>query len=125
MYEIDRMAAIIRPSQKFVEWVNDKVATENDQIKLENLQGDCTVILIPVFDNVHDADDYIESMYTDLFENELEAWCLDEDRWPQKRNYELFQQWFHIEFHSFVYDSLGIENNDEGRMGSVGGTTLQ
>lgn len=105
MHEIDRMAAVIRPTPAFVNWVNEHCQTLEEKITLEDVQNDCTVLLVPVFDDSVEAENYIESLYLEIFENELSAWSLDEESWPPHRSYELFQQLFYIEFHSFVYDT--------------------
>jgi hypothetical protein len=46
----------------------------------------------------------IKKNYDDLFANELNDWCTDEDTWPQNRNYKLFVDWFDIEIYSMLLD---------------------
>lgn len=124
MYEIDRMVAIVHPTQYFAEWLN-KNCNKDDQVKLSEIQTDCTVLVIPLFESTEEAEDYLETIYQDIFENELESWCLDEDLWPKKRTLELFNKWFHIDLHSFVYDTTMLEDFGEQGFSQGGGTTLQ
>ena len=44
-----------------------------------------------------------------LFEMELASWVADESLWPQKRNLKLFWEWFDVEIHLGVLDSVAEE----------------
>ncbi len=126
MYEVDRMVAVIKPTQIFVDWVNTHIAEGEEPVTLEDLLIDCTAILIPPFDEASDAVEYIEALYTEIFETELETWFLDEAFWPEKRTFQLFNEWFNVEFHSLVFDLAGVDDlEDTERSGNAGSTTLQ
>lgn len=113
MYEIDRIAAVVRPTKAFLDWVNKNCRSPGEEnLVLEEVQSDCTVLLLPLFDDAVEAENYIESIYKEIFENEIEAWSLDPAAWPENRTYELFQQWFFVEFHSFVFDTNFQEPNE-------------
>jgi len=104
MFEVDRMVALIRPTAKFLDWINQTNETEEEPLELADLQIDCTVLLIPIFEDTVMALQYIEGQHQEIFENELEAWVLDSDQWPEERNYKTFCEFLHIELHSVVYD---------------------
>lgn len=42
--------------------------------------------------------------FDELFVNELNGWCTDEESWRQPRTYALFAAWFSVEVHSMVLD---------------------
>jgi len=107
MQEIERVAAILKPSETMLEWINAQ-AEENEQVTLEDIQTDCTVILLPTFEEEEDAEDYLNEIYDELFVNELAAWNDDESAWPEDRSLDTFLEWFDIEFHSVVYDCAQI-----------------
>ena len=47
---------------------------------------------------------FIEKHYSDIFEEELFAWCTNESWWPKVRTKKDFWEWFDVEFHSEIID---------------------
>ena len=103
MLIVDRIVAIVRPKQKMLDWLHKQPSIEVN-FHLQNLQTDCTALLIPPFESPRQAKEYIQQIYATIFEGELVSWGLPKTVWPADRTYELFTQWFHIEFHSVVLD---------------------
>lgn len=105
MYVIDRNVAVIKPTQAFLEWLN-KLPENDVQLALDNLRADCTVLLIPEFEEPEEAVSYIDDMYEQIFEAELGSWCSDQALWPRDRNLKTFWEWFEVEVHTMVVDTL-------------------
>lgn len=103
-YSINRSVAIIRLKQPFVDWAN-QLPDARHKVWLNDLQEDCTVVLIPEYDNKEEAKEYIDKIAENIFDNELFSWCTNEDWWPQKRTKAMFWKWFDIELYSTVIDS--------------------
>ena len=103
MKELDRVAAVLKPSELMLDWIN-KHTVESDRLVLSEIQTDCTVILLPTFDDEDSAEAYLNEIYDDLFISELSSWHDDEALWPNNRSLDLFLQWFEVEFHSMVFD---------------------
>ncbi|WP_035056919.1 hypothetical protein [Andreprevotia chitinilytica] len=111
MFIVDRSAALIRPKQPFLDWL--LALPGNDiPLTLEDIRTDCTVILIPEAAEPEDGIAYIDDVAEKLFEMELSSWVGDEELWPKKRNLKLFWEWFDVEIHLGVMDSVddGIHN---------------
>ena len=106
MQELERVAAILKPSEVMLEWINEQQAEGDEKLMLEDIQLDCTVILLPTFEEEEEAEDYLNQIYEELFESELSAWNEDESTWPEDRSIDTFLEWFDIEFHSMVYDCV-------------------
>ncbi|MDF0605645.1 VacJ [Neisseriaceae bacterium TC5R-5] len=104
MHEVNRSTAILRPQAPFLAWVQQLPGNESLLVKLEDLQHDCNVLLIPPCDDLNDGHAFIMQHYQQLFAAELADWCEDEQRWPQPLTPKLFQQWFNIEIYSIVTD---------------------
>ena len=51
-------------------------------------------------------DPRIDEMYEKIFEMELGSWCDDRSLWPQDRSLKTFWEWFDVEIHSLVIDTL-------------------
>lgn len=103
MFIVDRIAAIVRPKQKMLDWLQNHTDVDA-KISLDGLQNDCTALLIPTFDSPRQAREYIKQTFPAIFEGELTSWGLPKTAWPADRNYDLFNDWFNIEFHSVVLD---------------------
>jgi hypothetical protein len=105
MFQIDRSVAVIKPKQPFVDWVNS-LGDEEEQYSISDFSTDCSVILLPVVDSDEHAEAFIKNMFQDIFELELSSWMADDETWPEKINYKMFLEWFDVEYHSMVFDSL-------------------
>ena len=44
--------------------------------------------------------------FEQLFESEIEDWYTDESLWPKNRNRKLFDEWFDVECHSVLIDTV-------------------
>ncbi|MDH3956935.1 MAG: hypothetical protein OET81_09595 [Desulfobacteraceae bacterium] len=105
MFQINRSVAIIKPKQPFVDWANS-VVDEDVQYSISDFSTDCSVILLPVVDSDENAEAFIKDIFQDLFELELSSWIVVDEMWPENITYKMFLEWFDVEFHSMVFDSL-------------------
>lgn len=103
MYVINRSSAIVIPKQPFVDWANSLEEGEN-KYSIEDFSADQTVILLPEIDSDEHADVIVKDLYKNIFEAELSGWTTDENEWPRNRKYEMFLEWFGVEYHSIVLD---------------------
>ena len=105
MDSINRSVAVIKPGEPFWEWLNGLPDTEII-FTFAELQTDCTVLLIREYDINDQAHKFIRRIYKEIFERELETYCSDSTYWPSIRGYKTFLQWFDIELHSEVLDTV-------------------
>lgn len=106
---LNRGALIVRPKQPYLDWP----AGLDDSGLESDVDDEKTVYLIPSFEDDGEAWELIEQAYAEIFEQELEAWHMDESAWPQDRSFALFLEWFDIEFHSVVEDLGDEELSDD------------
>lgn len=105
MYLVNRSIAIIRPKKPFLNWLNG-MPDLDFELSLADIRVDCTVIMIP---EVHEAEEgiaYIDELASTLFEMELASWVADEAVWPKERTLKMFWEWFDVEIHLEVVDSV-------------------
>ena len=113
MYPINRQIAIIKPKKFYIDWINSLPEMEGN-LDIGSLTKDCTAILLPDdLDTDEESIKYIKAIYKKLFEIELKGWCIDKNFWPKNRNFALFNEWFDLEFHSEIYDSLETDIEKE------------
>lgn len=114
---LNRGAVLLKYRDPAIRWINEADPYEEDPgITRQELERDRTVYLV----SPEDADGeaavrrWIESNYQALFESELSGWYTDPDLWPEPRNLATFDEWFEVEYHSMVVDTVGGEiQNDE------------
>lgn len=99
---VNRGLLVVKAKEPFREWINSLEA--NSDITIKEINDDCTAYLIPEFEDDLQRDIVLKRIYSDIFVEQLFDWCIDDDRWPQKRTLTLFKKWFDLEFHSVVAD---------------------
>ena len=78
MFEVDRISAVIKPTVKMLEWLNNCPA-QQEHLTLQNLRRDCIVLLIPEFDGPKQAGEYVKGIFEPIFEAELISWGIPEN----------------------------------------------
>ncbi len=114
MRTINRSLIVVKPKQPFLNWVNATNEGPFGDLTLDYLHKDTSTYLLPEFESDEEFSKIIKSVCNDIFEHELEAWCIDKGIWPANRTYEMFSDWFEVEAHSMVIDTCGEEIVREG-----------
>ena len=82
MYFVDRTAVVLKPTARFLEWL--KSSDENmPDLTVEQLRTNCSVFLVPQFDEPESVISYFDERYQQIFEAELAGWDIDKSKWPQ------------------------------------------
>ena len=105
MFEsVNRNALIIKPKQALLDWVN-RIFPE-DPLFEDSLgkHDDANVYLIPEMDSTEESLEYLKMNFEPIFEELLFEWCEDETLWPQKINWQLFENWLDYSIQSVVVD---------------------
>ena len=108
MFIVDRIVALLRPTDKMLQWMKE-LPSAPDVITMKNLQTDCTALLLPSFESPRQAEIYIKQIFEGIFESELISWGVPQSNWPSPRDYNLFKQWFKLEYHSVLFDIAYLE----------------
>ncbi len=107
---INRCVVIVRPRQPYLDWAESL----NDGGLPPSVDGERTAYLLPSNEMDHDGSQTIEQCYEGLFESELANWHQIDDDWPDNRTFEMFKQWFTVEWHSIVEDLCADPLREEG-----------
>jgi len=99
----NRAAIIVRPKTPFVEWVRN-ADDESKHITAENIGMEPNIYMIYDYDMDGEKDQLVAENFKEIFEEELNGWITDESMWPKNRNLETFLEWFHVDFHTMVFD---------------------
>ena len=112
---LNRSALLLRYKAPAVQWINDAdPAPGGSGVTLAEVNGDLTVYLIS--DEVAESPDevrrWVKANWRGLFESELEGWYTDPALWP-KITLKRFDEWFDVEYHSMLVDTLGTPIVDD------------
>lgn len=113
---INRAAVILRYKSPAVQWINEADPDDDDPgISLESANEDRIVYLLmdKNADTPEILDEWITLNYQTLFKNELVGWYTDESLWPKNLDLNLFHEWFEVECHSIVEDTVGLPIENE------------
>lgn len=105
MYLIDRTAVVLKPTEVFLNWL--KNTDENDDLPdltLAQLRSNCTVFLVPQFDEPEQAVGYFDEKYERIFAAELSSWAVEQKYWPEDMGLDVFWTFFDLEVHDAVLD---------------------
>ena len=114
---INRAAVLLRFKEPALRWINETdMEGEDHRFTLAEINEERTVYLIS--DDDADTQErlnrWVKRNFDALFEAELMGWCTDEKLWPKPRTLKLFKEWFAVECHTVIQDTVEEElYNDE------------
>ncbi|PSR13178.1 MAG: hypothetical protein DA408_08245 [Bacteroidetes bacterium] len=112
-YAINRYVLLIRPSQSMINWINKIYPADPIAYEAGMLDDNTDVYLIPEMDDLEEARQWLENNFLVFFENSLEEWCENMDEWPEKLDWEAFEQFFDYSLQSNVLDIVSEEEDEE------------
>ena len=108
MYFVDRSVVVLKPTQDFLDWLNQTNSDDMPDLTLNQIRSNCTTFLIPQFDEPEQAvayiSAYISERYQAIFDAELSGWVGDDNELPPNRDFEMFMNFFELEVHDTVLD---------------------
>lgn len=111
----DCYALLLKPREPFKEWLvnnNEYLNSPADDINLydlDTLRSTGTAIIIPYLKDLNEADSFFNQYQSELFKNELSAWCTNECRFPQNATLEMFCDWFDFEYRGTALGKLSLD----------------
>ncbi|MGD1847880.1 MAG: hypothetical protein ACFB10_21000 [Salibacteraceae bacterium] len=91
---------IVIPKQPYFDW--DKAVFPEATPIQEMMEYNS--YLLPEVELSFDPQKVMKKDWPWIFENELFSICTDESTWPEKRTWELFNEWFELQFSTLVLD---------------------
>jgi hypothetical protein len=100
---INRAAIIVIPKQPYVDWANS-LDDDGPRLALNDPNWEYSIYLVRNVESDAAARNAVKRHFTEIFEHELASWDLDENAWPEKRDYRIFKKWFEVRASSIVLD---------------------
>lgn len=112
---LNRSALLLRYKAPAVQWINDADPSPGgSSVTLEEVNSDLTVYLVSdeVAESPEEVRRWVKANWRTLFESELEGWYTAPTLWP-KLTLKRFDEWFDVECHSMLVDTLGTLIEDD------------
>jgi hypothetical protein len=103
MDTLNRSAIVVKPKQRFLDWLHAVDPTSHG-ITLNDVCREPHVYLIAECDTEDDLVHVLRELCEKIFEEQLDSWYRVPSSWPQNRSYEVFCQYFEFEHHSMLFD---------------------
>lgn len=97
---VSRNALMVKPKAAFLEWQ----ATVSNQNTAQKVPIESNVYLMNEMISKAENRKWIQKNFDRIFTLELINFTDTVDLWPANRNFKMFQAFFDVEFHGFVYD---------------------
>jgi hypothetical protein len=103
MDTLNRSAIVVKPKQRFLDWLHAADPTSHE-ITLLDVCQEPTIYLIQECDTDEDVTKVLKELCEEIFEEQLDGWYKDISTWPRDRTYDVFCQWFDYQHHSMLID---------------------
>jgi hemerythrin superfamily protein len=94
---VNRSALVLVAKEPLYAWLNELFPGEDLRKTVEP-----SVYLITEPDTKFDS--WLRKKFDKFFREELELWELDKKKWPQRRNFKMFNEWFELHYSPDVFD---------------------
>jgi hypothetical protein len=101
---LNRIALIVTPKRRFLEWVN-RLPDADKPLTVEDVPSLRTVYLAATGDLVPPLTDLVDTYWEEIFADSLADWSDDESLWPANRTAHVFRDWFHVDCIEGVADA--------------------
>jgi hypothetical protein len=108
---LNRCLVIVTAKKPFREWLLSLPDPCDETI--DEINDDPSAYLLPEFDDDEERDWILKEYFPMIFEDQLFAWWIQAEDWPQNSNFKMFKKWFDVEFHSTVEDLVDDDLVDQ------------
>ncbi len=99
---LNRSAVVVRYREAFRDWLRS-IGVEEEEF---DDHGDKSVYLIGVCEYPEDQEEILRESAPVIFYEEVSAWHLGPEQYPDFNDFRLFTEWFATEFFDMVSDTL-------------------
>ena len=88
MEMINRWAIVVKPAQRFWEWLH-RMDPTSAQLTLDDLRRKPTIYLLPEWETHEEALEHLREISNEIFEEQLNGWYRVPSVWPDDRDLDL------------------------------------
>lgn len=113
LYDINRYALIVTPSEALLRWAIREDASIEEDIDFEDTSDLTTVYLLQDFGDMEEAEDWLEKNYMPLLENLLGEWVEDDSNWPTNLAFNHFEKFSDYTITNMVVDTVDATYDED------------
>lgn len=98
---VNRIAAVVTPGEPYLAWarrLDDDDGPSIDEVPSDELTS------VYLIEESEEAEHSLGRHWESIFDEILSSWCDDEEQWPGKRTFAMFQEWFDTRLIELVFD---------------------
>ena len=113
---LNRILVLVIPKKPFYDWERNVFP---DLAPMDPNENDYDSFLLNKTYSKIDLKEILKEEWEWIFESQLHGICTDDSRWPKKRTWKMFTDWFDIKCSTIVVD-LGTESMvDHAEFGDI------
>ncbi|MFT5999538.1 MAG: hypothetical protein ACI81P_001996 [Neolewinella sp.] len=114
LYDINRIALIISPSKALLKWAISEEPSLAEEVDIDDPSDLSSVYLIPEFEDLEEAEEWLEENFVHILETLLEEWIPDEN-WPDRLEFSHLEKYADYSFSNIVIDTVdqSYDENEE------------
>lgn len=113
LYDINRVALIISPSEALLKWAISEEPSLSEDLDPEEGSDLSSVYLLPDFDDMEEAGDWLEENFETILETLLEEWIPDDSLWPDRLEFSHLEKYADYSFSNIVIDTMDESYDSE------------
>lgn len=94
---INRSAIVLTPLKPFFDWLDALYPGDDSRVFEESK-------IYLVNEDILNLEAWLKKNYDNIFKQELYSFHVDDKKWPQKRTYKMFNQWFDVAVSTSIFD---------------------
>jgi len=100
----NRLLVLLHPKEPFQVWAQQFREPGEGVEELKAAVENPVPFMVPLLEEPETTWDWIRSNHTLLFDTALWSWIPDSSRWPEDRSWDVFEEWFEVEFLGAPWD---------------------
>ncbi|WP_116125663.1 hypothetical protein [Lewinella sp. IMCC34183] len=113
LYDINRYALIVTPSEALLRWAIREDPTVEEEIDFDDTSDLTTVYLLPDFDEMEEAEEWLYKNFMPILENLLGEWVEDDSNWPDNLAFNHFEKFSDYTITNMVIDTQDASYDQE------------
>lgn len=113
LYEINRYALTVTPNEALLRWALREDPSLRDDVDFDDTTDLMTVYLLPDFDDMDDAEEWLEDNFHPILENVLAEWITDDQNWPDSLAFNHFEKYCDYTITNMVVDTQDASYDEE------------
>lgn len=100
----NRLLVLLHPREPFMVWAQQFREPGEPAAEFRAAMEQPMPFMVPILDDQEVMWSWVEENFALFFDTALWSWAPEQNRWPEDRGWEAFQDWFELEFLGAPWD---------------------